>query len=606
MSGLLGVIQRSGKPVGERTLQRMSRKLIHTGPVDGVFRDGPAAFAWRGQEVTRFVTDELFILIDGWVAFRDTTQDGPDDRAWTAETVATAWQRWGIDLVRYVEGEFVIAVYERRSGVLHVLRDATGTKPVFWARDNDRIAFASDVAPLLELSWVSRTLARDHVAEFLAFRVVHAPRTLLRDVHALPPGHRLRSGESAVRVVRYHTPTYAAPGTAVPREADVVPELTKAVERAVARRLSDGREVGVYLSGGVGSTAIVAAARQASRRLKTFTVAFAEEPYPESPFAGRVASLLGMDHRVITVGSREVADQFDTAVAAMGMPIGNVASVLQLLLAQAAREDVEVVLTGDGTDQLFGGAMLEEPAAKLRRAQRFHALPTAVRGPLSQALATLDRGHSVRVPPADLPLIDGVGGVHLFGERSRRSLLLDESLVRPSVRTEVLRPFYEEVDTDPLNTILHAFYMSSLVADTLPRVEATAAAAGLEIGFPLLDADVQRLAQVLPGGFKVGGLGRADLPTRWLLRAALQGAVPAALVNRPDRGLPRPLDDWLTGAGRLFMEDRFALLREDTLDLFHVTSLEALKRGLGRTPGATQRMWALFVLDAWARRLGVG
>jgi hypothetical protein len=167
----------------------------------------------------------------------------------------------------------------------------------------------------------------------------------------------------------------------------------------------------------------------------------------------------------------------------------------------------------------------------------------------------------------------------------------------------VLRPYYDEVDTDALNRVLHAFWQSTLVADTLPRVTGTAAAVGLDVGFPLLDRQVQRVAQVLPGAFKVHGIGQADLPTRWLLRASLQGALPVALVNRPDRGLPRPLDDWLTGGGRLFLEDRFAQLRSDPLQLFHTTALEALKRGLGRGPGASQRMWALLVLDSWLRRV---
>ena len=207
------------------------------------------------------------------------------------------------------------------------------------------------------------------------------------------------------------------------------------------------------------------------------------------------------------------------------------------------------------------------------------------------------------MPPKAWPLANGVGGVHLFTTRQRRSLLLDESLVRPAIREKVLGPYYEEVQTDVLNAVLHAHMRSTLISDTLPRVERTAAAHGLEVAFPLLDDRVRRLAQVLPGPFKLRGLGGSDLPTRWLLRAALQGAVPAALVNRPDRGLPRPLDDWLVGPGRLFLDDRFRDLRADRLGLFHTTGLEGLKRGLGKEGGATQRLWALLILDTWATGL---
>ena len=602
---VIGVLQRTGRPVGERTFSRMGKKDVCCGHKPEVHRDGPMALAWPSQRPEMFAsTSDLVVLLDGWVSFRDPShRGGPLPRHHEAAAVLEAWAKWGIDLVQHVEGEFTLAVYERSSATLHLITDPNATIPMFWARSKDRVAFASTPAALLELSWVSRELARENLSEYLAFRVMHAPRTLLRDVHRIPAGHRLRSGDESIRVVQYHHPTYAAPDTKPPRTQDVVPELTAAVERAVRRRLLNNADVGVYLSGGVGSTAIVAAARKASRQLRTYTVAFAEEPFPETSFAGRVAQLLGMDHTVITVGSKDVADHFEDAVRAMGHPVGNVSAVLQLQLAQAVRKDTPTALTGDGTDQLFGGSMLQGPAAKLRRAKRFAKLPMVVRAPVSSLLRAADRGHSVRVPPAELPMKNGTGGVHLFNTRQRRSLLLDESLVRPSVREAVLGGYYEQVDTDTLNRVLHAFYMSTLVADTLPRVVCTARSAGLRTSFPLLDGEVVRLAQLLPGSFKVDGVGRADLPTRWLLRAALMGAVPTALVNRPDRGMPRPLDDWLTGPGLLFMEDRFSQLREDPLELFHTTGLEALKRGLGRTPGATQRLWALFILDSWLRQI---
>jgi hypothetical protein len=141
------------------------------------------------------------------------------------------------------------------------------------------------------------------------------------------------------------------------------------------------------------------------------------------------------------------------------------------------------------------------------------------------------------------------------------------------------------------------------VSDILPRVTTTAEAHGLDVGFPLLDPDVQRLAQVLPGSFKLRAM-EGSFPTRWLLRSMLRGALPPALINRPDRGLPHPLDDWLAGPGRLFTESRFQALREDPLHLWHHTGLEAVKRGVGRRPGASHRMWSLFILDAWARHVG--
>jgi asparagine synthase (glutamine-hydrolysing) len=519
----------------------------------------------------------------------------------SAARVAEAFRRAGVDGVGALPGEFVAWVFERRTRNLHVFRDPSGMVPLYWVRGPKRFAFATELPPLLTLPWVSRELARDHLAEYLSFRVVHAPRTLMRDVAQLAPGTRLRFDADGVRVHATSQVRYAAPGTPVPRESDVVPELTAAIERATRRRLAGETEVGVYLSGGVGSAAVTAAARAASRSLRTFTVTFAEERSPESPFAGRVARLFGMEHSTVVVGTREVAEGFDAAVAALGHPNGNVAAVLQLRLAQAAASHVGRVLTGDGADQLFGGAMLQEPARGLARVLAYQRVPLLARDLLSPWLSRTERFADLALPADRWARERGLGGVLLCDERVRRQLLLDGLYVRPRVRQEVLAPFYDEVDTDPLNGMMHAFYRSQLGSDILVRTRMTAAAAGLAVTSPLLDREVVRLAMLLPGAFKLRGLS-ADASTRWLLRALLKGQMPPALVNRPDRVMARPLDDWLIGPGRLFLEDRFDRLREDTLGLWHHTGLEAIRRGLsaGRA-GAAHRLWALFALDAWVR-----
>ncbi len=565
---------------------------------------GPLQLAWRGGPGARqgvYVDDDVVVVLHGelWLP-------GDDGRSGTRTTeaaaLAAAWRTKGVDLAPRLEGAFVAVVWERRAGVLHVLRDRDGVIPAWWTRADGRLALATAFAPLLDLPWVSRELCREHLAEYLAFRTVHPPRTLLRDVHALAPGHRLRwSGEAAWQA-QVWAPTWAAPDTPVPPAAEVLPELEAAIEGAVRRQLAGRERVAVYLSGGAGSAAILAAARAASREVVALTAAFAEEPFPETPFAGRVASLLGMTHRTVTVGSRDIAEHFEDAVADLNHPIGVASVVLQRLLARAAG-DADIVLTGDGADQLFGGRLLEKEAAALRPAERWQELPAPVRALLAPLVSRSRRLTALAEPPAARLLREGMGAVRLFDERARRALLLDDSLVHPGVRADVLRPYADAVRTDPLNTILHLSVESWLRADVVPRVERTAAAAGVAVGFPLLDPQVARLAMALPGAFKLRGGGGGALPTRWLLRGVLQGVLPPAMVNRPDRALPHPLDDWLTGAGRLFLEERFALLRENHLGLFHTTGLEALRRQLGRQPGASHRLWSLFVLDAWARGL---
>lgn len=603
MAGLLGIIDTIHPEKARPSLARMAEKCVHVGPSTALTNDGPASLRWSGRTTPAkaLSSEQLVVMVTGSVRLKASAPLNAPANLSDTELLHRAWKRWGLDACKYLDGSFAAAIYERQTQVLHLIRDRVGIRPLYWCHRPGRLAFSSDLTSLLELPWVSRELKREHLAEYLSFRAVHAPRTLLRDVYQIPAGNRLRFAPNGVLVTPYHTPKYAAPDTPVPREQDVVPELRASIHDAVHHLLHRGRRVGAYLSGGAGSAAILAAARESGRSIPTYTVSFAEDPSPESPFAGRVAQLMGMDHHTVTVGTKDIAHQFDQVVGTLSQPIGNASVILQHHLAQAAASDVDVIVTGDGADQLFGSRTLRRTAQLLRRSEAYHQLPYLLRGPVQRVLRKGNLESKIPRPPEQIPLANQLGGTNLFSERERRRLVLDEDFVHPNIRREVLQGFYAQVDTDPLNAVLHASWRSTLEADTLPRVESTAASAGISVSFPLLTRQVRSLAWMLPGAFKARGLTES-LPGRWLLRAALKGTLPPALINRPNRGLPRPLESWLGGPGRLFTEERFAELRSDPLELWHHTGLEALRRSLERSQGAAHRLWALFILDSWIKQ----
>jgi asparagine synthase (glutamine-hydrolysing) len=612
VGGLAGILQFRGDPPDPAVLDRMSARLAHRGPDgEGRFLDGPAALAHRRRElvatrsVQPLVAPDCVLLLDGWIydhvaAGRVLGLRDPEE----PDTVVmlAAWRRWGLDLVDHVDGSFTLAVWDRNNHTLYLVRDRMGVRPMFWAQVGGRFAFASELPALLEVPWISREIARENVAEYLSFRVVHSPRTLLRDVHQVEPAHWLRVNADLLTSRPYWRPTYAKPGTARPADGDVVGALQDAVERSVKRRLVSGVPTALYLSGGLGSTAIAAATRRLQRPVSTFTVGFADDPNPESPFAGRVASLLGLEHHEVVVGSSELAAAFEPGVRALGHPIGNPAVFLQLKLAARVGQTARVVLSGDGGEELFGGRMLDGLVRKLRFATRFANLPFQVRRAVATAVSQSPSARSWVVPPDRFGLDAEIGGSDLFGVAERQALLREPALVRPRVRRDVLTPFYEGLDTDPVNAILHAYTRSWLQEESLPRADRTAAAAGMDVRFPLLDGEVLAMAAALPGASKVRRVA-GSLHTRWPLRAMLDGVLPPPLVNRPKRGMPVPLDPWLAGPGRLFLDDRFAMLRRDRLGLFRGEALDALVRSVGKTPGAGLRLWALFIFDAWVARV---
>jgi asparagine synthase (glutamine-hydrolysing) len=585
----------------------MGNRVAHRGPnAHGAFVDGGFAVEQHVRRLVRstaavpLVTDDLVFLLDGW--FYDSTAL-PESYVGLAapmsahgKTLLGAWRRWGRHFVEHVDGDFAVAVFERKERRLHLFRDRFGIRPLFWSRDGDDFAFASTLPALLELPWVRRSVDHERLAEYLSFQVVHAPRTLLADVRQVEPGHWLMVDEQGVHTRRWWTPRYANRGAERPRDSAIIDAVSEAVQRSVRRRVPSDTRAGLYLSGGLGSTAIAAASRRLHLDLPTFTISFADDPSPEAPFAGRVARLLGLEHHELVVGSADIANNFATTVAAMGHPIGNPTAILQGLLAEAASEHVRVVLAGDGGPELFGGQMLDRLHRELRLARIGRKLPRTTRR-LAQKLLG-HRGRALGTDPEGIPLALGIGGANLFSEVDRRRILADGSWVRPPVRQDVLSQFHANLDTDPINTALHGFLRSWLSEGALARADRMAAFHGVDSRFPLLDAAVAGYAMGLPGSVKVRRVG-GSLHTRWPLRAVLDGVVPAPLVNRPRRGMARPPDDWLETSGRLFFETRWEALRDGRHGLFDPAGLDRLRGMLPGDPRVALQFWSLFILDAW-------
>jgi len=608
MGGIAGIVRFDGVPTDPADVDAMAKALEHRGP-DGLGRwhEPQVAFAHRRREVVAgrsrqpIVADDAVLVMDGWLFDHERISlalgvepAGLGD----VHALHATWQRFGAEFGRHVEGEYAVAVWSRSSKVLTLVLDRMGTRPLYWCRIGGQVAFASDLPALLEAPFVPRTLQRETLAEYLSFKTVHAPRTLLKDVQLIEPGSWVQIDADGVRTSTWYEPRFAPE-----KGSDVVDRLREAVANSVRRRMDGLHSCGLLLSGGLGSTAIATAAKDRFMELPTFTVSFDDDPNPESAFAGRVAHLFDLEHHEVTVDSHGLADAFEDTVRALGHPIARPATVLQLLMARAARDRVRVVLSGDGGDELFGGRMLDGIARRMQAARTWARLPRPLRRTAEALLSRMDRGHALRTPLDHWALEMGMGGDELFGRQARQSLLSDEKLVGEGVRRQVLEPWYEGLDADPIDTVLYGYLRSRLQGVAIPAADRTAAAAGLDVRFPLLDADVLAVAASLPSDAKLVRMGD-QLHTRMPLQAMLKGALPAPLLNRPKRGLPKPLGSWLAGPGRLFMESRLQLLKEDPHGLFKPEALEALKlRVVHKETAAGNQLWGLFILDAWLRQV---
>jgi asparagine synthase (glutamine-hydrolysing) len=551
---------------------------------EAIFLHQPSA---RGSHI---VTDDLVILIDGVIY--DTEESTP-------EALIKAWRHWGPAFVKHIHGDFVALVWDRRSKTAHLFRDYVGVRRLYWTQTTDHFIFASDLNDLIAIRGVNRELAREHLAEFLSFRVVHAPRTLVRGVNQLESAHWLRLRGGTLRSERYWSPQYAPVRTPRPAEGAVLGDLEEKLATSVKRRVDPHHSTGLYFSGGLGSTAIAATARDLHLKLPSYTVSFDDDPHPESPFAGRIARLLSIDQNGFTIGTPQLAESFEPTVRALGAPNGNPAALLQYLLAKQTAKHAQIALSGDGSVELFGGRMLDRLGGALRVARTVDRLPTKARSSLRGLIGRLDATRPFVAPPQQYGLALALGGANLFNTAARQQVLRHPYLVRPNLREQVLQPLYSNLVSDPINAVLHAYFASQLVEDALLRAERTARPFGLQLRFPLLDRDLFEQVCALPGSFKLRRVS-GSIHSRWPLRALLSGVLPSPLIHRPKRGMPTPGAVWFKGSGRLFFEDRFQRLSADPHRLWSIAGLNQLKRETmqGRQDAAA-KLWALFLLDAW-------
>lgn len=515
-----------------------------------------------------------------------------------AQTLLDAWEKQGIEALARFEGAWVGAVFDRQQRRLHLLRDPFGIRRLFIAQKGSTIAFSTQIRSLLELPWVSRELARENLAEYLSFRYVHAPRTLLRDVIALPAGHHLEfKGRADIRP--WFSLKYCTPYSRFPDDQANLGELERRLNRAVAARASGKERVGVFLSGGLDSSAITALASRLGK-VHTYTVGVQDADDDEVPYAGRVANLLHTQHEVVRVSPQGFQDSFETLVEGSELPVTDPAAIPQYLLAKAARQHVDVILAGDGGDEIFGGRMVGSVAAQLRLSGLLTRLP----GPLRRGAARVmgDQLPELHDPTVPVGLARRIGGLQIFDRDARAALIRDPGWVRPGIRRSCLEPFYREVVSDPVNEILHAWLRGRMAEDALARSGTCAALTGMGLREPLLDRDLVSFCAGLPGTWKVRPAPGGAV-TKWPLRELLKPVLGRALVNRPKRVLPGPWRRWFEGPLRPFMEEQASLLRQDRYRLFLPGAVDQLLSRL-HEPGTDVKVWTLIFLESWMRSLG--
>jgi asparagine synthase (glutamine-hydrolysing) len=508
-----------------------------------------------------------------------------------SEVLLTGYRHWGEAVLDKLDGMFAFAIHDLADGSVFLARDRVGIKPLFWGEHAGGLVAASTLAPFFALRSFPKKLDAEGLRDYLAFQTPLAPHTLVRDIHALPPGACLRWRAGTAATLRQWW-TIPDASEAAPDPTVLVEETDALLALAVKDQLVADVPLGAFLSGGIDSSLVVHYMAQAGARpLKTFSVRFAEAGFDESPAARAVAEKYGTEHHVLDAPQLD-AETLAAALADLDQPLADPAYIPTWALSRLTRQHVTVALSGDGGDELFGGyprfldTADQHPDSVAKRALRGlirHGLAPA--GLTRRALAGAGLLLYRRVELGDYP-----------GSRKDLRRYLAPELAR-AARPEATLELWRQLATSHGNydrsDLLRADLWTYLSENCLPKTDRASMGHGLEVRVPLLANAIQDRMLRLPAQvhFDQGG-GKA------ILRALARRHLPEAVWNREKHGFSVPLRANFAGTWRDWGDAQVAAakMRAPWLDADAIATLwQAARRG----DGNPRLAYTFAVLLAW-------
>lgn len=621
MCGIHGIFQLDGAPVQSAHLSAMGNVTRHRGPDDeGQHIDGDCGIAMRrlsiidldgGHQPISNADGSLVLVCNGEIYnFRELRAElqargyhfktGSD-----SEVLLHLYDAEGDDCVHRLNGMFDFAMWDARRRRLLIGRDRLGVKPLYVMQDGRRLAFATEAKALLALPGVRAEIDRDAVPGYLQLGYVAAPQTMFKGIRKLPPATLLAVEGGQVRQWRY----WRMPAS-IDRQPEAATWLARTraqLERSVQMQMVSDVPIGAFLSGGVDSSAVVGfMSRHSDQPIRTYAIGFeggeAEALYNELPYARRVAQLFGTQHREILV-KPDVVGLLPRLLWHMDEPVADTAFITTYLVSEFARQDVKVILSGVGGDELFGG---------YRRylgghyARRFNRLPAPLRALVRSAVARLpaDR-HSGLLNK--LRLAKGfVASAGMPADDRYRSYLqlmppdtLSRLLLAPAgnVPDALAQAFSEAGNEDELNRMLAVDAETQLPDDLLMLTDKMSMAVSLECRVPLLDHELVEMAAVMPSHLKIPG-GQL----KGLMKTALADLLPPDILHRAKRGFGTPMGAWLKRELAPLLRGLLAPAVVRGRGLFDPTVVDRLvaDHEANRVDG-TDALLALMNLEIWSR-----
>ncbi|MCB0792662.1 MAG: asparagine synthase (glutamine-hydrolyzing) [Flavobacteriales bacterium] len=620
MCGIAGIVGLNGLSDPAATMRRMTDALAHRGPdAEGVHIASDVVLGHRRLSIIDLshAADQPFRSPDGRYAmvfngeiynYRSIRAELNDFEPRTngdTEVLLAAYVRWGDACLHRLRGMFAFAIWDDQEQELFLARDRIGIKPLYYHDGDAHFIFASELRALLASDRLPRALDRIALADLMRYQTVHAPATLVRDVHMLRPGHWMRVSGGEVHMERWYDLAHAAETHAAELPlATIHREVRERFTRAVEERLVADVPFGAFLSGGIDSSAVVGAMAQVSTDpVHTFTVTFDESAYSEARYADIIARRFRTEHTEIRARPDDLLRALPDALAAMDHPSVDGPNTW-LVSRETRRAGITMALSGLGGDELFAGYPVFARTLALWDRRWVTQFPVELRRLVGLLLRLLKRGPEGTKAAELLGLpgfsVDDTYPISrlAFTDRELSGLMPRSTSIPNAVRSilhDLIRteeayalPFLSQVSLAELSTYLP----NILLRDT----DQMSMAHALEVRVPFLDHDLIGLV------LGVDDARKYPHTPKQLLTDALGDLLPRVIIDRPKMGFTLPWEDWMRNELRSFCAAKLQAL--GARDLLEARGIDGLwSRFLARDRRVNwARIWFLVVLEDWLDR----
>jgi asparagine synthase (glutamine-hydrolysing) len=571
MCGIAGILRISSEANGfdSKLIDRMTDSLAHRGPSDrGVWsddlislgsrrlsvidlssaghmpmsnEDGKIQIVYNGELYNFRELKQRFELVERGHVFRSRTD---------TEVLIHLYEELGIEMVKYLNGMYGLAIWDSRNQKLYLIRDHAGIKPVFYQSDDHYFRFGSEIKAILADSRVPRKPSLQALHDYLSFDYVPGPQTAFAGIHELPPGHWMSvDHEGKIEIQRFWNVSWEPDKTMTEKSAS-----SRALElmvQSVRRQLVADVPIGVMLSGGLDSSTLVALMhRQVEEPIHTYSVGFEDKSFNELPYARIVAKKFQTIQREVVVTPTTVRELLPVYLSYIDEPYADGSAIPTYCVCQIAKNEVVVVLSGEGGDEIFAGY---DTYSAYKASEMFKAVPPWIRrsliAPFVNSLPVSDKKLSL-----EFKMKRFIGGQGLPPELAHlwwRIVLAENKkldLYTAEVKEEFVpqasdRFFVEEFKRararDDLSRIMQIDQSIFLPDDLMIKNDRMSMAHSLEARVPMTDTELIRFMASVPAGIKLPGLRKKNV-----MRRAMEGILPPEILNKKKVGLEMPYSRW--------------------------------------------------------------